>query len=176
MDLQDSESEPDSPPSRREQGTLSDDVCVTSQTALLHFLERCPRGLWWRFARPLKRKLPEVRILLSPLVLWHRPGSIPGSTFGTLCSIVFCLSRGTLCPGFRLGGCVSEKVSKEYWVLSSIMRQKSQRKRNAGYSNIITDVITGDAKGLLLLIRKSEVAKLLVKNSLLVEAGAWGNT
>ena len=52
--LQDSGSEPDSPPSRRKQGTLSDDVCVTSQTALLHFLERYPRGLWWRFARPLR--------------------------------------------------------------------------------------------------------------------------
>ena len=77
-------------------------------------------------------------------MLWYRPGSIPGSTFGTLCSIVFCLGRGALCPGFRFGGCVSEKVSKEYWVLSSIIRRKSQGKRNAGYSYVITDAITGN--------------------------------
>lgn len=35
VDLQDSGSEPDSPPRRRKQGALYDDVCVVYRTALL---------------------------------------------------------------------------------------------------------------------------------------------
>lgn len=46
VDLQDSGSEPDSPLSRREQGTLSDDMCVTSRTALLHFFWRDVREVY----------------------------------------------------------------------------------------------------------------------------------
>ena len=41
---------------------------------------------------------------------------------------------------------MSEKVSKEYWVLSSIIRQWNQGKRNAGYSYVITDAITGNMR------------------------------